>query len=737
MAMEWHIETEPRPYQRAALEWAEQHQHGICCLPTGTGKTLVGVLWLKTLFDKGLITHAVVLEPTRLLVNQTADYFRERGGVEAVPIDGTISPERRRLLWSSPLVVCTAQTACNDLPQLRAQAVLVDECHHTVGQHAFAKLIEGCPFMYTLGLSATVPEKRRKQVESALGRIRYWSWSDPQIQPFVPNWIGEVFDSELNDEESSILAAIRQLKGSRALAPGMLERYLTRDGSAALRETMAKKNKLAAAFRDSLPPIPDRLHKLGQLREVFDSHDFEKAVVFVDRVSIARRIHNAFPEFRPVMFVGKGSGDQGRALQDSRQKGARLVVSTSAGEEGIDLPSADLLVIWGNAASDIRFIQRLGRIMRKAGEGLKFANFLVTPESNDFDSFAEGLSNAAEAGALEVDKAFGWDPEVLWPKTTWWHISESLRRYPIPLPVLEEHLNVRGNLANKVVGHATKRGRVFYVYNVAQIATDIMRHYLDWDTFRYNLAPLHERMRFLNSEFQERPEPIRLARGIADLLRVSDECSSNAFRRRMMGRVSKFSVKAPSEREEKERHQRICMLSEDAPQIDSLLPEQVSHVRPFNPRPPTFVTPIVRGCRGGFNKDVLNGLSVWGACRGRRVLGQDLDDPGAFWETQISRKWHDDFLGYSVGFKSIFLDFYFFPESRDVFVATWHNMNRLMLYREVFQIAVQVCSKCGGIGAARCESISPSQLLCLSCWPSIAESSPIPRALAEFGSPLK
>ena len=127
---------------------------------------------------------------------------------------------------------------------------------------------------------------------------------------------------------------------------------------------------------------PERMHKLPAVSEIFDSHEPPKTIIFVDRVVIADRVAQSFSD--TVTFKGKrGKFDQGTALREARSGETRLVVSTSAGEEGIDLPSADLLVIWGNAASDIRFIQRLGRMMRKTGEGLKFATFVVTPESSD------------------------------------------------------------------------------------------------------------------------------------------------------------------------------------------------------------------------------------------------------------------------------------------------------------------------------------------------------------------
>ncbi|MCK4388493.1 MAG: DEAD/DEAH box helicase family protein, partial [Dehalococcoidia bacterium] len=471
----FNLAIEPRPYQSEATEWALTKGQAICSLPTGTGKTLVAVLWLKTLFETGKIKNALILEPTRLLVNQTSDYFFYKAGVKCVPIDGRIPHTRRAELWQSEVIVATPETAFNDIELVHSDAVVVDECHHTVGQDAFARVMLQLQPSYKLGLSAFIPARREREITELIGPIRRWNWNDPEIKPYVPNWIGEVYEANLSSEELGLLKVIRQLPGGDGLNPALLERYLTRDGSPAVRETLTKKNRrLAQAFGEMLlPVVPDKMHKLEAVNEVIDSHEPHKAIIFVDRVIIADKVGTLFPQMQPVVFKGKrGKFDQGTALHQARDEETQLVVSTSAGEEGIDLPLADLLVIWGNAASDIRFIQRLGRMMRKTGEGLKFATFVVTPESSDFDSFAFGLAKAAEAGTIDVEDTFGWDPEILWPRTTLWHISELLRNNPRPLTEMAEALEVRDELAEKIVANAVRRGRLFYIYDVEAIVRD-------------------------------------------------------------------------------------------------------------------------------------------------------------------------------------------------------------------------------------------------------------------------
>ena len=106
----WDISMKPRKYQRDALEYALSRKTSVCCLPTGTGKTLVGAMWLKSLMKQGTVDRALILEPTRLLVKQVALYYMSIGDIEIQSINGSILPQHRKSLWKEPLVVATPES---------------------------------------------------------------------------------------------------------------------------------------------------------------------------------------------------------------------------------------------------------------------------------------------------------------------------------------------------------------------------------------------------------------------------------------------------------------------------------------------------------------------------------------------------------------------------------------------------------------------------------------------------
>ncbi|MFA6048458.1 MAG: helicase-related protein [Candidatus Micrarchaeia archaeon] len=105
---------------------------------------------------------------------------------------------------------------------------------------------------------------------------------------------------------------------------------------------------------------------LGKTIIVFAHFRATTAALFSDLEKI--------PNVKPVQFVGRaGEGgltqkEQGQILQDFREGKFNCLVSTSIGEEGLDVPSVDLVVFYEAVPSEIRYIQRRGRAGRmKAG----------------------------------------------------------------------------------------------------------------------------------------------------------------------------------------------------------------------------------------------------------------------------------------------------------------------------------------------------------------------------------
>jgi Fanconi anemia group M protein len=109
------------------------------------------------------------------------------------------------------------------------------------------------------------------------------------------------------------------------------------------------------------------------LKELESLGDSQKAIVFTesrDSVTYIRDILNE-NDIHAQKFVGQ-SGDTGMSQKEQAQKISEfdddefdVLVSTSIGEEGLDIPSVDKVVFYEPVASEIRDIQRAGRTGRQ------------------------------------------------------------------------------------------------------------------------------------------------------------------------------------------------------------------------------------------------------------------------------------------------------------------------------------------------------------------------------------
>lgn len=465
-----------RQYQTDAVAFAADRDRATVCLPTGTGKTLVGCAWACRVLATPAVDRILIIEPSRFLVEQTAAYYDQHTTIPTEKLYGTTPRPQRHDQWADGLaVVTTPQTALNDRAHLDFDAVVVDECHHTTGQHAFAELMRRSKFARTLGLSATIPPRSESTVADLVGPIRRWSYADLPDQ-HVPDWIGEVYDAPYPESYRALVEELDGLRldldGTRlAGLPELGRRMLARDGALALEETLHRDTKMADVMGDRLLPLladaPD-LHKLTACRDVLDDHNFEKAVLFVDRVCVAERLADSLNDYDPVVLLGRlhsGTESQERVVEQAKSDKTDLVIATSAGEEGVDLPAADLLLVWSNAVSAVRFVQRLGRIMRQtADRRLKHAVYLATPDSPDYDALGRGVCAASEAG-LDVT---GIDGGTILAEGLLGRVVDAVDANPARPDAVADLLSKPDSTTQRLLREAVTEGHLCYFYSVPE-----------------------------------------------------------------------------------------------------------------------------------------------------------------------------------------------------------------------------------------------------------------------------
>ena len=120
-------------------------------------------------------------------------------------------------------------------------------------------------------------------------------------------------------------------------------------------------------------------------------------------------------EARPVRFVGQSSRENDKGMTQKQQKEIlsrfrdgefNILVTTSVGEEGLDIPSTDAVIFYEPVSSAIRLIQRRGRTGRnRPGEAFIF----ITSESRDEAALwsskgkEKRMHDLFSAGRMEID----------------------------------------------------------------------------------------------------------------------------------------------------------------------------------------------------------------------------------------------------------------------------------------------------------------------------------------------
>ena len=159
----------------------------------------------------------------------------------------------------------------------------------------------------------------------------------------------------------------------------------------------------------NMKEIHNKMDKVKELvKEQIEIDPDSRIIVFAslrDSVKSISITLNGINGINAIPFVGQSSrdGDEGMTqkqqistLNKFREGELNVLVATSVGEEGLDIPSADRVVFYEPVASEIRTIQRRGRTGRhKDG----YVYILVSKNTRD-----EGIRHAAVAKEIRMHR---------------------------------------------------------------------------------------------------------------------------------------------------------------------------------------------------------------------------------------------------------------------------------------------------------------------------------------------
>ena len=410
-----------RSHQAAGLaSWVANDRRGILAFATGSGKTFTAIQAIRealtehsevvlvvvpdaVLFDQW---HAELLETTADLgvriLRAGAGYGRWRGALEAWTAPG----DRRRLVLAT---VQTARTADFRERMRGGDHVLIvaDEVHR-LGSPTNQDLMDARLFGARLGLSAT-PERAGDPAGTA-AVLRFfggvldprYTLSDAVRDGVLTPYFYRPHTVELMEDE---VAEWREMTGAITRLHFKQERREP-DGSTAesIKRLLIKRARVVKRAKGKLQLAANVMsteYVAGQ-RWIIYCDDMEQ----LD--AVGQKLRENGIESMP--FHSKMKGDRKATLEWLDRRGG-ILVAIKCLDEGVDIPSVTHALILASSKNPREFIQRRGRVLRKAeGKALAYVHDAIVkppkaPPGVDAasDSIVEGELARAVAFAMNAD----------------------------------------------------------------------------------------------------------------------------------------------------------------------------------------------------------------------------------------------------------------------------------------------------------------------------------------------
>jgi len=452
---------EPRLYQQTILHTCMRN-NTLVVLPTGLGKTKIGILNAVDRLNKYPKTKILFLTPTKPLAEQIFKEFKESTNIENIELFiGTVAPKKRKELWKeAKIIISTPQGLENDIINdsinlKEISLLIIDEAHRAVKDYSYTWVAKqyhkDADYERIIGLTAspgsdleTISEVCKNLYSTEIeARVE----TDPDVRGYIQDinieWIKVELPLEfqelkkyLDDAFSLKIQEMKNLgyfnKGSyiskkellsiqyglqKQIARGekdfqvfktisvtaelikinhaieMLETqgikslhsYLENlyDGKAktkAAKNLMEDLNIKSAYIKSKLMLEKELKHpKEEKLIEIVkretEKNPNTKIIIFNQYRDSAKELEsrlNKTDNIKAKLFVGQakknGTGltqkKQIEILKDFENSIYNCLISTSIGEEGLDIPKVDLVIFYEPVPSAIRSIQRRGRTAR-------------------------------------------------------------------------------------------------------------------------------------------------------------------------------------------------------------------------------------------------------------------------------------------------------------------------------------------------------------------------------------
>ena len=366
----------PRPYQSEALEaWKAGGSRACVTLPTGSGKTFLALLAMEH-----ICRNTLILVPTLDLMNQWAKVIEEAFCVKV----GLLGGGEREIL---PITISTYDSARIHMEYIGNSFgfLIADECHHlpSPGYQWCAKM---CIAPFRLGLSAT-PERSdggEQILQHLMGPIVYTAHIHALKGEYLSEYSTHQLEIPLEEKELEEYHRCKGIFSSYAQQEGVN----FSDGPQAWQQFIGQcflspeGREAYAAWRRQKEIMRSSSSKLATLWKLLRKHRNDRVIIFTDDNATAYKIAELF--LLPVITHQTKIKERKVFLHQFKKGEFPFLVTSKVLNEGVDVPEANVGIIVSGSGSVREHVQRLGRILRKSGDGQALLYELISQGTSEF-----------------------------------------------------------------------------------------------------------------------------------------------------------------------------------------------------------------------------------------------------------------------------------------------------------------------------------------------------------------
>lgn len=404
----------PYYYQIQAIEaWMNNNCAGILSMATGTGKTYTALFAISDFISRGRLI--IILVPSGLLLGQWKEYASKFFPDVPILLAGGghnwRANTKKRIFISDiaqpRIIISTMATAASNdfiafLKQAKKPILIADEVHR-IGSPTYREVIEQIEFNERLGLSATPTRLFDDEGNVAIQTV----FGDRPVYNLPIS--GKVKLSEDDEDEIPILgkflAKYRYYFKIVHLTPeeqeawdkitSEIKRFIAKHPSAIDKIEAPKKDRerLEHFYINRARILKGAQGKIACACKVISEWypPESRWIVYCEDKEQMNAVAEALREKNKEMSIlvyhsNMREAEKERTLQYF-ERHPSIVVSIRCLDEGVDIPVADGALILASSTNPRQYIQRRGRVLRKAKDKRIATIFdtLVLPEDPDQD----------------------------------------------------------------------------------------------------------------------------------------------------------------------------------------------------------------------------------------------------------------------------------------------------------------------------------------------------------------